>query len=164
VCADANGTVLDVSGASLPVLIVPCGTGSVTGCTEAVARSSCTNLGRRLVSHASDGNTSVVSLGATVSCNFSISYFTNNNPAAANQCLVGVSNSGWSQCCTLTNWHGNTVRIPAALGQQFGYVWSSNSGYRSNLNNVTGTAWGCNNLSEPAQALSGCTTYFVACR
>jgi hypothetical protein len=164
VCANANGTVLDVNGATLPVLIVPCGNGSITNCTESVARASCSSIGRRLVSHASNGTTDVASLGATSSCQHSISYYTNNNPAAANQCLVGVSNSQWSDCCTPSRWHGNTVRIPATLGQQFGYVWNGNSGYRSNLNNVNGTGWGCINLTEPAQALSGCSAYFVACR
>jgi hypothetical protein len=164
VCANANGTVLDVAGSALPVLIVPCGNGTVTNCTESVARASCSSIRRRLVSHASNGTTDVVSLGATSSCQHSISYYTNNNPAAANQCLVGISNSQWSDCCTPSRWHGNTVRIPATLGQQFGYVWNGNSGYRSNLSNVTGTAWGCNGLTTPAEALPGCTAYFVACR
>jgi hypothetical protein len=56
------------------------------------------------------------------------------------------------------------VRIPGALGQQFGFVANGNTGYRSNLTNTGGTTWGCQERSTPAGSLSGCSTYFVACR
>jgi hypothetical protein len=163
VCANTNGTVLNVGGAVVPVMIVACGTG-VSGCTEAAARSACRAMGRSLVSHASNGATDVFSLGATTSCQFSISYFTNNNPAAAGQCLVGVSNSVWTSCCGTASWHGNTVRIPTTLGQQFGYVNTSNSGYRADLANTNGTNWGCQAATLAATTLSGCSQHFVACR
>jgi hypothetical protein len=56
------------------------------------------------------------------------------------------------------------VRIPGSLGQQFGFVANGNTGYRSNLTNTGGTTWGCQATNTAAGALSGCTTYFVACR
>ncbi|MFN7135360.1 MAG: hypothetical protein ACK4N5_25020, partial [Myxococcales bacterium] len=159
-----DGTVLDVNGISSLVRYVPCGNGTASNCTLTTAETSCTNIGMKLVSHASDGTTAVSSLGATTSCNFSISYFTNNNPSVAGQCLVGISNARWSQCCTQTNWHGNTVTVPTQLGQQFGYVTSGNSGYRSDLSNVSGQMWGCQGITSPAQTFGGCTTHYVACR
>lgn len=162
-CQPSNGTVLDVSGTSHPILMVPCGNGTITNCVEAVAQTSCTSLGLKLVSHASDGTSSVVSLGATTSCQWSISYFTNTAQALAGQCLIGVSNAFWSSCCTSTRWHGNTVTIPATLGQQFGYDNSSNSGYQAGLSNVSGTRWGCIPIANAPPATSGCTTYYVAC-
>ncbi len=98
------------------------------------------------------------------SCQWSISYFTNNSPTVAGQCLVGLSNAYWSNCCTLANWHGNTVTVPTTLGQQFGYVNSLNSGYNGVLSNVSGTTWGCQPLATPPPARAGCTTYYVACK
>jgi len=163
-CVNANGTVLSTGGQTIPVLFVPCGSGSISGCTEPVARASCTSIGRQLVSHASDGVNGVSSLGATASCQHSISYYTNSSPTVAGQCLVGVSNAQWSDCCTRSRWHGNTVRVPTTLGQVFGYVNTSNSGYRSDLPNAQGTPWGCTDVGSPASATSGCTTYYVACR
>jgi hypothetical protein len=163
-CLSANGTVLSVTGATIPVLFVPCGSGNISGCTEPVARASCTNIGRLLVSHASDGVNGVSSLGASASCQWSISYYTNSSTAVAGQCLVGVSNAQWSDCCTLSNWHGNTVRVPTTLGQQFGYIDPGNTGYRGDLTNAQGTPWGCTDVGSPASATSGCTTYYVACR
>jgi hypothetical protein len=61
-------------------------------------------------------------------------------------------------------WHGNTVRVPTTLGQQFGYVDPGNTGYRGDLTNAQGTPWGCTDVGSPASATSGCTTYYVACR
>ncbi len=159
-----TGTVRDVNGNIGSVTYVKCGNGSNTNCTQAVAESSCTALGMKLVSHASDGTAGVVSLGATNSCQWSISYFTNNDPAVAGQCLIGMSNASWSSCCTLGQWHGNIVTVPATLGTQFGYVNSANTGYNSNLTNVSGTTWGCVTSSTTPPARSGCTTYYVACK
>jgi hypothetical protein len=156
--------VRDVSGNILPIFFVRCGAGTPGQCTEALAVSSCTAVGRRLVSHASDGPTGYVSLGATASCQWSISYFTNNSSAAAGQCLVGVSNAKWSGCCGNSDWHGNTVTIPATLNQQFGYVNSINTGYNGGLNNVPGSQWGCQSASTPAPSFGGCTVHYVACR
>ena len=159
-----SGSVYTVGGVSTPVVIVPCGNGSISNCTQAVAQQSCTSIGRRLVSHASDGTSAVFSLGATNSCQWSISYFVNNSPSVAGQCLVGVSNSAWSGCCGHSQWHGNTVTIPTALGQQFGYTYSSNSGYNAGMQNVSGTTWGCIGVTSPPPARGGCSTYNVACR
>jgi hypothetical protein len=163
-CLAANGTVRDVSGNTLPIFFVRCGSGAPGTCTESLAVSSCTGIGRRVVSHASDGPTGYVSLGATQSCQWSISYFTNSSSAAAGQCLVGLSNAQWSDCCTLNSWHGNTVTIPTTLGQQFGYIDPSNSGYNSGLTNTTGNRWGCQDRSTPAPTFGGCTVHYVACR
>ena len=158
----SGGTVRFTNGTIANVLYVPCRNGTSTNCTEPVAESSCTNLGMKLVSHASDGTTGVVSLGATTSCYWSISYFTNSDVSVAGQCLVGISNAKWTSCCGLTQWHGNTVTVPATLGQQFGYVSTNDTGYNGGLSNVSGTQWGCiaNTSAIPA---SSCTTYYVAC-
>ena len=154
----------DTNGVVANVKYVKCGNGTNTNCTETVAETSCTAVGLKLVSHASDGTNAVVSLGATASCQWSISYFTNSDPAVANQCLVGVSNAQWSGCCGVGSWHGNTVTVPATLGQQFGYVDPSNSGYNGALTNTTGTTWGCQTNATNAPARAGCTTYYVACK
>ena len=69
----------------------------------------------------------------------------NYDTNAAGKCLIGISNADWSTCCGLSQWHGDTVTIPATLGQQFGFVdgAQNNSGYNANLNNVAGVKWGC---------------------
>ncbi len=158
-----GGTVRFTNQTITNITYVPCGNGTNTNCTEPVAETSCTNIGLKLVSHASNGTSAVVSLGATVSCEWDISYFTNNNPTVAGQCLIGVSNAQWSGCCGTSSWHGNIVTVPTTLGQQFGYVYTTDSGYNSGLTNVTGTTWGCQANSSPPPARSGCTTYYVAC-
>jgi hypothetical protein len=158
-----GGTVRYTNQTIANIVYVPCGNGTNTNCTEPTAETSCTNIGKKLVSHASNGTSAVVSLGATTSCYWDISYFTNNNPQVAGQCLIGVSNAQWSSCCGTTEWHGNIVTVPTTLGQQFGYVNSTDSGYNSNLSNVTGTTWGCQLNSQAPPARSGCGTYYVAC-
>jgi hypothetical protein len=164
VAIGGGGTVRDVGGVILPVTYVKCGNGTNSNCNETTAESSCTGIGLKLVSHASNGTNAVVSLGATASCNWSISYFTNNDPSVSGQCLVGVSNAQWSNCCGVGSWHGNIVTVPVALGQQFGYVSSSNSGYNGALTNLSGTTWGCTPNSGAVPARGGCSTYFVACK
>jgi len=64
-CVPGTGTVTDVMGVSHSIMMVPCGNGTIANCTQAVAESSCTSIGRKLVAHASNGTTGVVSLGAT---------------------------------------------------------------------------------------------------
>jgi hypothetical protein len=165
VCSNVTGgTVRDVNGVISPVVFVPCGNGTNNNCTEPTAEASCVGIGRKLVAHGSDGTSGVVSLGATTSCNWSISYFTNLNPNVAGQCLVGVSNAKWTSCCGTGSWHGNTVTVPSALNQQFGYVANGNSGYNGSLSNVSGTTWGCNGNGSPPTARNGCGTYYVACK
>jgi hypothetical protein len=159
-----GGTVRDVNGIVSPVTYVKCGSGVAGACTEPVAEASCQGLGLKLVSHASNGTVAVVSLGATTSCNWSISYFTNNDPAVAGQCLVGVSNAQWTNCCGLGSWHGNVVTVPVTLGQQFGFVNSSNSGYNGGLVNTSGVTFGCNPNATAAPSGGGCTSYWVACK
>lgn len=170
VCAGGNcttvgggGTVRDVNGVISNVTYVKCGNGTSGNCTEPAAEASCTGIGLKLVSHASNGTSGVVSLGATVSCNWSVSYFTNNDAAVAGQCLVAISNAQWSSCCTLGSWHGNTLTVPVTLGQQFGYVAIGNSGYNGGLVNTSGSTWGCNPNATAVPA-AGCSTYYVACK
>ena len=158
-----GGTVRFTNGNIVPVTFVKCGNGTNTNCNESTAETSCTSIGLKLVSHASNGTSAVVSLGATASCYFSISYFTNNNGSLANQCLVGVSNAQWTSCCGTSSWHGNTVTVPATLGQQFGWVSPNDSGYNGTLSNVDGTHWGCQSNATAVPVRSGCTTYWVAC-
>jgi hypothetical protein len=159
-----GGTVWDVNGNIFPVVFVPCANGQIANCTETAAETSCTNIGKKLVSHASDGTNAVVSLGATTSCFWDISYFTNLNGMVAGQCLVGVSNAKWSSCCGLSDWHGNIVTVPSSLNQQFGYVNAGDSGYKANFSNVSGTTWGCIPNGQAPPPRNGCSTYYVACK
>lgn len=155
------GQVLRVDGTPVDVELVPCGEG-VNGCTAAAARQACQDLGMRVVSHASDGSNTVYSLGATNSCQWSISYFNVDQALPDGACLAGVSNLDWSSCCELNGWHGNTVPIPAP-GTVFGYVDSSNSGYFPDLPNQSGERWGCYPLAFPATSDVGCSSLYVAC-
>jgi len=156
------GTVQLTGGGTIPVEYYPCGTGAPGACTAAVARTTCQSAGRKVVSHASDGSATVASLGATLSCQWSISYFTVNVSMPAGACLVGVSNLDWSSCCTPSEWHGNTVNFGAA-NAIFGYVSPGNSGYVPANPNLSGANWGCQVLSTPADNLAGCTQQYVAC-
>jgi len=158
-----TGTVRNVNGTTSAITYAQCGNGTNTNCTQAVAWSSCTSIGKKLVSHASNGGTNVVSLGATSSCYWSISYYTNASPGVAGQCLIGVSNSNWSGCCGTSSWHGNIVQIPATLNQQFGYDSSNDTGYTSGLSNVSGTTWGCIANTAAPPASGSCSRYYVAC-
>jgi hypothetical protein len=116
------------------------------------------------VSHASNTTSGVISLGATSSCYWSVSYYTNSSSAVAGQCLVGVSNAQWSNCCNIGSWHGNVLSVPTTLGQQFGYTSTNDTGHNGGLTNTSGTTWGCQGSTQPPPARSGCTTYYVACR
>ncbi len=162
----APSTVRLTAGNEIPVTFVTCGTGTAANCTAAVAVSSCQAIGKKLVSHASNGNSGIVSLGGTVSCSYSISYFVNNDPSAAGKCLVGVSNLQWSGgCCAIGNWHGNVVPIPATLGQQFGYVSVSNTGYNGSLTNTSGVIFACVPEAQAPPVNNTCNAngYVVAC-
>jgi hypothetical protein len=161
-CAFPGGTVRQVSGSVIGVAYVPCGTGAPGTCTGAVAKSSCAALGRKVVSHGSNGNSQVLTLGATVSCNWSVSYYTVDQAMPGGSCLVAVSNLDWSSCCGTSDWHGNSIPF-AQPNQTFGYVYSSDSGYVSSNSNVSGGTWGCVPVSSAAGNYSGCSTQYVAC-
>ncbi|HZO13945.1 MAG TPA: hypothetical protein VFB62_11825 [Polyangiaceae bacterium] len=163
-CSGPSGTVRHVLGNMINVVYVPCGSGAPNACTADVAKSSCTAVGRKVVSHASIGNNQVLSLGATASCNYSISYFVVNQPMPAGSCLVGISNLDWdgTSCCLLGQWHGNTVTF-AAPNATFGYVNPTESGYVASFPNVMGATWGCNPTNIPAISPPGCITHYVAC-
>jgi hypothetical protein len=157
-----TGTARRVDGTWIPVRYVTCGSGSPGACTASVAKSSCTALGRQVVSHASDGTSEVYSLGATASCYWDLSYFTVNTTMPSTSCLVGISNLEWSSCCGTASWHGNTIAFGAS-GAIFGYVSSGDSGYVSTYPNVSGTTWGCVSEATASSTRSGCTTQYVAC-
>jgi len=136
--------------------------GSGTTCTATQAKAACTAIGAKVVSHASDGTTEVKSLGATSSCNWSVSYYTVTDSMASTDCLVGISNLEWSSCCGTSSWHGNTLSFGSA-SSIFGYVYSSNSGYQSSYTNSSGQTWGCNSESSSASSGTSCSTLYVAC-
>ena len=161
-----DGQVRTIAGTWLDVLYEPCGTG--TTCTASDARSACSAKGLKVASHASDGTSTVYDLGATASCQWSISYYTNERQMAPSDCLVGVSNLDWSSCCTTTRWHGNSLPFgyttsSGSPSTVFGYVNSGNSGYVSSYSNTTGSQWGCQGLTAAAPVPSGCTRTYVAC-
>jgi len=159
----ATGTARRVDGTWIPIQYVLCGSGSPGTCTASVAKSSCTSLGQKVVSHASDGTTEVLSLGATNSCLWSVSYFTVDVSMPPTSCLAGISNLEWTgSCCPTTQWHGNTLLF-GTVSTIFGYVNVSNSGYVSTYPNVEGERWGCMEKSRAAENLTGCTTQYVAC-
>ena len=155
-----SGTVMEVNGTWINVSYQVCGTSG--GCTASDARTACTSLGMQVVSHASNGTSSVHSLGATASCMWSVSYFTVNTPMASNECLVGVSNLDWTSCCGTSSWHGNTMPF-GSVGSTFGYIYSSETGYSSTYPNNSGTTWGCVGNTSTNGLLGSCSTYYVAC-
>jgi hypothetical protein len=157
-----TGTARRVDGTWIPIQYVTCGTGAPGTCTDAVAKSSCTSIGKQVVSHASDGTSEVYSLGGTVSCMWDVSYLTIDTTMPSTSCLVGISNLEWSGCCGTTRWHGNTIAFGAA-GAIFGYVYSGDSGYVSTYPNVTGAQWGCVAEGTAASNRTGCTTQYVVC-
>ena len=153
-----NGTVRRIDGTWIDVTYELCG----SSCTASQAKAACTSIGKKVVSHASNGTSEVYNLGATDSCNFSISYFTVDVAMASNQCLVGISNLEWSGCCGTSSWHGNTVSFgsPNAI---FGCVNAGNSGYVSSYSNNSGNIWGCQSEGSTASSFGGCSEYYVAC-
>jgi len=159
-----SGTAREVDGTWIDVTYVTCGSGAPGSCTAAVAQDSCAAIGERVISHASDGTPLTKSLGATVSCNWSTSYFTVATPVPPDFCLVGISNLEWASgsCCPATHWHGNTIAFDAP-GVIFGYVDTSNSGYVAGYPNISGHTWGCSPLATAAANLGGCNTQYVAC-
>ncbi len=157
------GTVrMTTTGTWIPVVYVLCGSGAPGACTGTAAKAACTGIGAKVVSHASTGTTSVHSLGATVSCQYSTSYFTTTAPMPSGSCLVGVSNLDWTSCCSAGRWHGNTLDW-GAPGAIFGYVSSGNTGYVSTYPNVSGTSWACRTEATASTSRSGCTMQYVAC-
>lgn len=150
------GTVMKTDFTWLDVTFEEC----TQPCTAAEAKNACVSKGKKVVSHASNGSSEVESLGATNSCNFSVSYFTTDEVMPSDSCLAGISNLDWSGCCNTSRWHGNTIAWGATPGDEFGYVNSSNSGFSPVYPNVSGNNWGCQDLGTPADA---CDTLYVAC-
>ena len=148
------------TGAWIDVSFELCGPAGT--CSASAAKAACTSIGKKVVAHASDGTSEVYNLGATSSCNWSISYYEVYQAMPPGACLVGISNLEWSGCCGTSSWHGNT-RTFGSPNTVFGYVNSSNSGYVSSYSNTSGTTWGCNSESSAASNNSNCTEHYVAC-
>jgi hypothetical protein len=162
-CNYPFGTVRHTNGSFFNVQYHLCGgTGAPGTCTAAAAQQTCTNLGLKVVSHASDGTPSVFSLGATSSCYWSVSYYTVNKVMPSNACVVAISNLEWFDCCGNSLWHGNTIGF-GAPNQTFGYVSTNDSGYVASNPNASGTTWGCDSLSTPAPTVGTCNQQYVAC-
>ena len=155
----AMRAVRKVDGTWIDVNYEICGTST---CTAQDAKDACAAVGMKVVSHASNGNSQVQSLGATASCYWSVSYYTVDTQMSSNECLVGISNLDWTDCCGTSRWHGNTLSFgqPSSV---FGYVASSTSGYDASYPNSNGTTWGCIDLNTSASRPSGCSTLYVAC-
>jgi len=160
IVADRDGQVYTVSGDWIDVRYEKCGSGRTCSATQ--AKAACSAVGMKVVSHASNGTSSTYDLGATTSCNWSISYFKVDEAKSSSDCLVGISNLDWSSCCGTTRWHGNTVSF-GSPGKVFGFVNSSNSGYVSTYSNSSGSTWGCSSLGTSASSSSSCSTLWVAC-
>ena len=131
-------------------------------CNANAAKSACSSIGKKVVAHGSNGTNDVYDLGATASCNWSISYYEVYQAMPPGACLVGVSNLEWSDCCGTTSWHGNT-RTFGSPNTIFGYVANGNSGYVGSYSNSSGTTWGCTSESSAASNNSNCTEHYVAC-
>jgi hypothetical protein len=157
--ACADGQAMLTSGSWIDVTYEVCGSGA--SCDANDAKAACSAVGAKVLSHASSGTSSVKSLGASSSCQYSISYFTVDSSMAGSDCLVGISNLEWSGCCGTSDWHGSTVPFGSA-SSIFGYVNSGNSGYQSGYSNSGGTTWGCQSESQDAGPGS-CSTLYVAC-
>ena len=159
---EGDGTAMMTDGTFIDVSYEVCGTGSISSCTASAAKTACTAVGKKVVSHASDGTTEVYSLGATNSCYWSVSYYTVDSTMGSDECLVGISNLEWTDCCGTTRWHGNTMPF-GSPGTVFGYTSSNTSGYQSSYSNSSGYTWGCVDESNAASGYGGCSTYYVAC-
>jgi hypothetical protein len=157
-----SGTVRRVDGTWIPIQYVLCGSGSPGTCTADVAKASCTSLGQKVVSHASDGTTEVYSLGALHSCLWSVSYFTIEASMPSTSCLVGISNLEWSDCCLTDRWHGHTLAFSSSSAI-FGFVDFRDSGFVSTYPNVHDNHWGCDDETVAAENRSVCTAQYVAC-
>jgi len=157
--ANRDGQVRRTNGVWIDVTYEPC----LNGCDENDAKKACGKVGGKVVSHASNGNSQVYSLGATNSCQWSISYYKVDKSMPSGSCLVGVSNMDWSGCCGTGGWHGNTVNW-GSPSKVFGFVWSGNSGYTTTWGNTSGNRWGCYySASSNAPLISGCSKPYVAC-
>jgi hypothetical protein len=154
-----TGTVRKTDGTWLDVTYQICGDGS-TSCTSGQAKAACAAVGGKVVSHASNGTTEVLSLGATSSCNWSISYFTIDEAMPVNSCLMGISNLEWSDCCGTSQWHGNTIDFGTMPGVAFGYVATSSSGYVGSYSNASGDTWNCRGSGNSGDM---CSETYVAC-
>jgi hypothetical protein len=162
-CNYPFGTAQLVQGGFVNVQYHLCGGNGTPGtCTAAAAQQTCQSLGLKVVSHASNGTSSVLSLGATSSCSWSVGYYTVNKVMPTTTCVVAISNLMWNNCCTLSDWHGNTLDF-GAPNQTFGYVTPQDSGYIASNPNLSGATWGCQGLTQAAINDPGCLTQYVAC-
>lgn len=155
-----DGEVRHVDGTWIDFVLARCGTG--TSCTATQARAACSELGRRVPSHASDGSDTVFSLGATDSCHHSTSYYRVDAAQPENACIVTISNLDWNGCCSRGTWHGQTYRFPSP-DTVFGRILPGTTGYEASFPNTMELTWGCLNESTAPPLPSGCTEPHVAC-
>jgi hypothetical protein len=156
----AQGTVLHTNGSVVDVSYEYCAASGQ--CTASAAKSACTSIGKKVVSHASDGTSEVLDLGASTSCMWSISYFTVEMAMPPGACLVGVANLEFTSCCGTSRWHGNTITF-GSPNTTFGYVNSNEDGYNSSISNIAGAQWGCADETTAATNYSNCSEHYVAC-
>ena len=182
----ADGTVYSgLSTSWEDVWFEKCGNGTIGDCTEAVAKSSCTAVGKKLVSHMTDSNSSdVVGLynpqGGS-SCNWSIGWYRTTNPAfnTSGRCLIGIANSDWTSCCGQSSWHGRAVQFGSTGGGEWGFISSGNTGNQTGdtdtfTNSSSSFRFGCteeDNFPSPNSHprdnyLTSCTDgeYYVPCK
>jgi hypothetical protein len=160
VMSSSDGQARMTNGTWIDVQYEVCG--SSGNCTASAAKAACSAVGLRVVSHASNGTSDVISLGATSSCYWSVSYYTAYSSMPSGSCLVGVSNLEWSSCCGTSSWHGNTIEFQTSPSV-FGYVSGNDSGYTSSYSNLQGTRWGCQGEGSAAPTVGSCSTHYVAC-
>jgi hypothetical protein len=160
-----QGTVYDTNGTTQSISIVPCGNGTNTNCTSSKAISSCTSIGKKLVvydNYYSTSNVTAISTVSYVDAYYTVGYFINYDASRAGQCLVAVQAVDGYYCGS-GYWNGAIEAIPSTTGTQFGYVYNYDQGYQSTFKNNVGTYMYCTTDSSNAPALTGCTTYYVAC-
>ncbi|MGC6507363.1 MAG: hypothetical protein ACON4U_03060 [Myxococcota bacterium] len=157
-----NGAVRQVNGTWQDVSFELCG----LGCDATSAQAVCSAVGKKLVSHASDGSTQIFTLGAADSCQHSTSYFTVDTNMPSSACLVGISSLEWSSpnsCCNVNEWHGYSIPFGSPT-DIFGRVVNGDSGFVSaHPNLANGIAWGCYNNGISASVSPSCSEVYVAC-
>ena len=160
VCDSGEVQMVDGSGTWIGIDYEVCGSG--TSCDANDAKAACAAVGKKVVSHASNGTSSVTSLGAAASCYWSIGYYRVDSAMPSGSCLVGVSNLEWSNLLRDQQLARKHDELGSA-GVQFGYISSNDTGYNSSYTNASDRNWGCTSESNNASVPSGCSTLYVAC-
>ena len=152
-----HGSVMRTDGTWVDIYFRSC----ESPCDAVTAKDACTAYGQRVVSHASNGTSEVYSLGATASCQHSISYFKTSGAKAPDQCLVAIR-SGMVGCCGFGSWHGQTMPF-GSVNDVFGYVHDGNSGFQAQNTQISHTHSGGVILKHQCRRIRWMQQYFVAC-